>query len=428
MVSKVLKCLLIIIVFMSGCENILEKRTPYEDYLESLDESGLLNTEAGRLWKNAGEQVFQDSLLITLPYREILFFSPVEQKAESYRFHSKRGEQIIINVKADSAQKSLLFIDLFLLSDEYKHIAAADTPDYLIHYTVEESGSYFLRLQPELLAGGKYELTIMNAPSLAFPVYNKDSRAIKSFWGDRRDGGRRDHKGVDIFAEKGTPVLAAADGVVSRTGTNNLGGKVVWLSTINKSLYYAHLDSQTVTPTQIIKTGDTLGFVGNTGNARFTPPHLHFGIYYHGEGAVDPLPYIKNYYASVDEPQLNESVLGSFARSISTTAYRTPAKSQKIKIKTAAPVLLKGIVGKYYKAEESNGSTFYLEDRQISFKFPNDKNTSGERAVFYLPDSSSYKIGLIPVDSTYINIGSSGIYTLIDYKGLMGWIKTKNTF
>jgi peptidoglycan LD-endopeptidase LytH len=149
---------------------------------------------------------------------------------------------------------------------------SAGTEEISNSHTISKTGMYFLRIQPELLGGGKFYLNISNSPSLAFPVEGKDSRAIRSFWGDRRDGGSREHKGVDIFADRGTPVLAAEDGVITRTGTNNLGGKVVWLSTLTKSLYYAHLDSQAVNPAQVVKKGDTLGFVGNTGNARFTPP------------------------------------------------------------------------------------------------------------------------------------------------------------
>ncbi|RYY98431.1 MAG: M23 family metallopeptidase, partial [Chitinophagaceae bacterium] len=56
-------------------------------------------------------------------------------------------------------------------------------------------------------------------------------------------------------------------------------------------LYYAHLDEQRVRPGQHVAAGDILGLVGNTGNARHTPAHLHFGIYTAG-GAVDPFPFI----------------------------------------------------------------------------------------------------------------------------------------
>jgi hypothetical protein len=90
-----------------------------------------------------------------------------------------------------------------------------------------------------------------------------------------------------------TPALAAADGVVRGVGVTSLGGKVVWLRDEDgHALYYAHLDRQYVTEGQQVRTGDTLGFIGNTGNARTTPPHLHFGIYARGEGPVDPWYFV----------------------------------------------------------------------------------------------------------------------------------------
>ena len=128
---------------------------------------------------------------------------------------------------------------------------------------------------------------------LAFPVAGFSSK-IGSFWGASRDGGVRSHKGIDIFARKGTPVVAIADGVIVDKGNTGLGGKVVWLKTDGQPLraYYAHLDTWKVKKGQRVKKGQVLGTVGNTGNAKTTPSHLHFGIYTR-KGAVNPLPYVK---------------------------------------------------------------------------------------------------------------------------------------
>jgi SH3-like domain-containing protein len=83
-------------------------------------------------------------------------------------------------------------------------------------------------------------------------------------------------------------------GRVSRALSNDLGGKIVWLrdTTHGRWLYYAHLDRHAVGPGSWVRVGDTLGFVGNTGNARTTPPHLHFGIYLRSDGAVDPFYHL----------------------------------------------------------------------------------------------------------------------------------------
>jgi murein DD-endopeptidase MepM/ murein hydrolase activator NlpD len=128
---------------------------------------------------------------------------------------------------------------------------------------------------------------------LAFPVSGKKS-SIGSFWGAARDGGKRKHEGIDIFAKKGTPVVAVTDGIVSAVTNGGIGGKTVWLRSFDYSwtAYYAHLDQQKVKRGQFVKKGEVLGTVGNTGNARTTPAHLHFGIYT-WNGAVNPLPYVK---------------------------------------------------------------------------------------------------------------------------------------
>lgn len=130
--------------------------------------------------------------------------------------------------------------------------------------------------------------------SFVFPVSGKKNN-IGSFWGDERDGGRRKHRGIDIFARKGTPVIAISDGVITASGNNSLGGKIIKLRPSGKLwfAYYAHLDQQLVTEGSYVHQGQVIGTVGNTGNARTTPSHLHFGIY-SLFGAINPLPYIKS--------------------------------------------------------------------------------------------------------------------------------------
>lgn len=130
--------------------------------------------------------------------------------------------------------------------------------------------------------------------SLAFPVAGIKSN-IGSLWGARRDGGRRKHQGIDIFARKGTPVVAICDGIITLKDHTPIGGKTLWLDSEDHSwtAYYAHLDKQYVKEGQFVKKGQLIGTVGNTGNARTTPSHLHFGIYTN-KGPVNPLPYVKH--------------------------------------------------------------------------------------------------------------------------------------
>ncbi|MGZ4991400.1 MAG: M23 family metallopeptidase [Methylobacter sp.] len=87
------------------------------------------------------------------------------------------------------------------------------------------------------------------------------------------------YKGIDIFAKEGVPVLAASSGVVIYTGFNDIGGNVVLILGAKwRFYYYAHLPRIDTRVLQPVSIGDTIGTVGNTGNAQGKPPHLHFVI------------------------------------------------------------------------------------------------------------------------------------------------------
>ncbi|MDH3646081.1 MAG: M23 family metallopeptidase [Gammaproteobacteria bacterium] len=87
------------------------------------------------------------------------------------------------------------------------------------------------------------------------------------------------HKGIDIFAPLGTPTLAATSGVVTYTGTKGLGGNVVLILGPKWRLhYYAHLDTITVSAGRPVRRGQRIGTVGDSGNAKGKPHHLHYVI------------------------------------------------------------------------------------------------------------------------------------------------------
>lgn len=87
------------------------------------------------------------------------------------------------------------------------------------------------------------------------------------------------HKGIDIFARKGTPLLAATAGVVVFQGEIALGGKVVAVLGPKWRLhYYAHLDAANVNFGTLVSNGQVIGAVGDSGNAAGKPPHLHYAV------------------------------------------------------------------------------------------------------------------------------------------------------
>lgn len=299
MSSRFLATILGAIILFGCTEEVVPERffprNDHEAYWYSLKQANLLSTALGKEWNTAAEKPFQEQIKIQLPYQEAFEISDLKPDAHGYRFDVKRGQKILVDITHVTQDTTQLFVDLFrVINDslkQFRHVASADSTLQL-SFAPRRDASYLLRLQPELLRGGQYTVTIENVPTLAFPVAGKDKRAIQSFFGDPRDGGRRDHHGVDIFAKRHTPIIAPITADVRTVGTRGLGGKVVWLydRKTGNHLYFAHLQEQKVKRFDKVNPGDTIGTVGNTGNAKYTPPHLHFGIY--NNGPIDPYSFI----------------------------------------------------------------------------------------------------------------------------------------
>ena len=129
--------------------------------------------------------------------------------------------------------------------------------------------------------------------AIAMPIRTVSVKRIANTWHAPRPNGRT-HQGVDIFARRGTPVLSVSEGIVTRIGESGLGGKVVFVTGRGgRAYYYAHLDgfAPDLEVGGFVHQNTVLGYVGNTGNARTTPPHLHFGVYTM-TGAINPLPLL----------------------------------------------------------------------------------------------------------------------------------------
>ncbi|MGH7359499.1 MAG: choice-of-anchor P family protein, partial [Candidatus Rokuibacteriota bacterium] len=142
-------------------------------------------------------------------------------------------------------------------------------------------------VQPKLTDGG-----------YVFPVYGPASFS-DDFAAARAITGW--HHGNDIFAPLGAPLLAVADGTLTVVGWNDVGGNRLWLrDRAGNEFYYAHLSafSPLAREGAEVKAGDVIGFVGTTGDAVGTPPHLHFEIHprqllWMGyDGVVNPYPYL----------------------------------------------------------------------------------------------------------------------------------------
>lgn len=373
--TKSLTLIFIFAILLMGCQGtnirkILGPSNPYEQYRDFLQSSEFENTAMVRDWVQAGEKAISSPIVVNLPYKEITHFEKNEPQAVYLEFEAREGQLISCEVTLISRPDARFFIDLFEITNQgRKNLQFAKDTNRLEHQ-VRNAGRLGLRIQPELFRGGLVEITAQQNPSLAFPIPDKNHRSIASFFGDQRDGGRRRHEGVDVFAPKGTPVLAVSSGRVTRVGLNNLGGKTVSVSNDGYSFYYAHLDSQMVRSGQGVRVGDTLGTVGNTGNAITTPPHLHFGIY--RRGAVDPFPFFEEVGLQTTHTAADSANLGQLARvKVSTANLRNqPSTNAEItqRLSQNEIIQLQAKVNDWYRVRLPDGTSGYIFENLLTYE------------------------------------------------------------
>ena len=328
----------------SVAHKIFNNQSPREKYESSIEDS-----PEAQLWLSVSRSALDQPQNIQLPFSIRGHFQNDKARSLGLRFRARRGEQLnfIFNKKPTSG---VIYTDVFSAEAVFASdpLVTADTGSTQFSLDVESTGEYIIRLQPELFTEGDYDLVITSGPSLGFPV-SGNKASIGSFWGASRDGGKRNHEGIDIFAPKRTPVVAAADGMVTGVREGGIGGKVIWMRPAGKdlSLYYAHLDEQLVHAGQRVKKGEILGLVGNTGNARTTPAHLHFGIYTYG-GAIDPLDFVQEDRKKI--PVLPEKTIAGKQLKLLKTQ-----KAGDVVIKANAFLDPVGITSKGYIAELPGG-------------------------------------------------------------------------
>lgn len=147
--------------------------------------------------------------------------------------------------------------------------------------------------------------TVAHLRSLYFPIAAGDSIRLDDSFDAPRDGGARKHQAIDILAPRGTPVLSAGDGRILRLSKSAKGGITIYATDLEEQFvyYYAHLDRYhaSVYAGKPLMRGDTLGYVGTTGNSPANVPHLHFQImhmpadrkFWNG-APVNPYPLLKS--------------------------------------------------------------------------------------------------------------------------------------
>lgn len=431
--KQLLALLVLLLCTLFSCKEervpeVFQPRNDHEAYQKALQDANLLETALGKEWLNSASSSLLEPDPIDLPYEEAFFVDNTSAKAISYSFSAKKGEKIQISIAEIAADTMKRFVDLFRVdSEEFVHIASADSTGHLLSFEPRRDASYILRFQSELLRGGTFKITFENEPTLAFPVAGKNHGSIISYWGDPRDGGNRSHDGIDIYAPLGTPVIAPTDGTVKSIDDKGIGGKAIWLEDAKRphNLYFAHLDNWSVKRGEKVKTGDTIGFVGNTGNAFYSSPHLHFGIYTRNSmKAFNPLKSLGFELKTVND---DLGWLGSEMR-LTTNAViykdsRTHAQLSKLERNQIARII--ALNDKACKVELPDGQVGYISKRELTINLrPIQKLVATTEVDLYQRPDHNATIGSIPLADGIQVLGKNDDFLRVKTtSGQSGWIK-----
>ena len=403
--------LIILIVFVfTSCQTIFNI-SPYESYVKSLETSGISKSSMGKKWISSGQNaLLNPNESVKFPFKSEIFFREIAPNAISYRLKYEEYAKLTVKITSKGKDNNGVYVDIFEDNPNRSRVKNFYVKDTIFVYEDNNTQNLILRIQPQLLVNQYVTVEIIENPKLAFPVKNGSNKDIQSFWGVERDGGQRRHEGVDIFNKKGTPIVAVENGTIARVETNILGGKVVWqrLNLFGQSIYYAHLDSQAVSAGQAVKKGDIVGFMGNTGNAKYTASHLHFGIYT-GSGAIDPLLYIQKRDTIPGKLKLGEKYLGDVLV-IKTENGQVPVNVLSV---SSGAINYADYLGNLQSINQMN------IDGKIKVKF--NPNPSVQNIIDE-PFSEGIPIAKFNVKETFRILGYVDNYLYLEQNDVKGWV------
>lgn len=409
--------------------------SPHAAYDRKLQEAGLHSVALGRHWTRLADRVLEEAPVVEAPFREAGYLDPRAPDAVAYRFRARPGQRLRFTLELEPPTNAQFFMDVFRPPEngtaKPRRVASAASAARELEYTPSREGEYVVRVQPELLRGGRYVLTAMIEPTLGFPVDGAGMRSVHSFFGDARDGGSRNHHGIDIFAPRGTPVLAAARGRVARVNTTPRGGRVIWLrDEMGNSLYYAHLEDQLVRDGQQVGPGDTLGLVGNSGNARSTPPHLHFGVYRRGRGPMDPVPFVQPVPGLPRDPSVELTDLGGWRRvageGVRLRSAPNVAAPMIAELPRLTPLRVVAASDEWYRARLPDGREGFVAGRLTERTLPlRSEPLAVATPLHDRPGSGAASIAALPAGERVDVLGRFGDYLLVRAAGREAWLEPR---
>lgn len=428
-----MKYVLIILIVLIGAAAFYFKDqvllSPHDSYYSALLREDLKKT--AERWKMEAEESLAAPLQISLPYSERRLLEAAHLQPITFAFARKADELIQVDIFPSTNTRSEVFVDVFYVRDaatEPMRIGSVAAKEQQLRLAAEHTGSYLVRIQPSHTAQGLIDVTITSPLRYGFPVDTERENAVQSLFGVDRDGGARRHEGIDIFAPRGTPVIAAEAGYVSRVGDTPRGGKNVWVRGDQRSFYYAHLDSIAVSPGDRVMRGEVLGTVGNTGNAITTSPHLHFGIYKFAQGAVDPLPLVgRKKSVNTYTPHVTELA----PRWLSINTEKANLRSSPSLKSTAVASLMRtelikvdSIAGDWLRVTTGNGTKGFIARRLTEIPSESLLTFSENYVAFSLPDDTAPVIGNFSAGDKLPTLGRFGSFAWVKMPGgVYAWAK-----
>ena len=439
--KQIIFCFLLFVVFLTSCkEEIVVVPDPFkpnnhhEAYQHQLETTGIAKTALGKEWIQGSKDALTNPTIIETPFSEDFYQDDRSIRSVGYRLSALRGHKVTINVSSQlEKDETTLFVQVFrVVSDtlqQLEHIASnSDTLNY-IEFEPQQDDDYIIRFQTEILRGGRFNIKVMSVPALAFPVSGKDKAAIGSLFGVPRDAGRRKHHGIDIFARRHTPIIAPCDGYVKSTKDNELGGKVIWFNDTERkqTMYFAHLQDVFVNEEDQVLKGDTIGTVGNSGNAKTTSPHLHFGIY--KNGPIDPYHFVVKPRTRFKKLLAKKEYIGTIARTNSATQLKVnnTRKNPKISIPENQIFNVLGVTGAYYKIELPDNTLGYLAYTDIEKTSPRVshlKVTTPQR-LYTDPSHQSIVLNILEPSTEVKILGYHGDYYYVTNERESGWLHSE---
>ncbi len=419
--------ILLLALLLPSCTREVLQPSPHGAYLAALIREDL--DSSARRWAAEATATLQTPLPVSLPYTERRLLEDEHLQPVTFGVTLHKEQLLRVEIIPSTNTRAEVFVDIFRQQkgeDTPERVASMASGQRAVTLDAKEDGNYLVRVHPSRTAAGLVDIAITSPFRFGFPVDTDRDNAIWSFFGADRDAGKRRHEGIDIFAPRGTPVIAATEGRVTRVADTPIGGRQVWVRNGKYAFYYAHLDSVVVNEGDKVGRGQLLGTMGNTGNARTTDPHLHFGIYKRWTGAVDPLPLVGS---SKDASVFVTHDVALAPRWLSVTASRLnmragPSIGNKVigSLERGDLVKVDAVAGNWLRITAGNGRPGFVARRLTDVPVESALLLERDSLVTSRPKKDAPIIGQFNTGEQLPALGRFGDFTLVKMPGGMyGW-------